>query len=1305
MDLLKSRLCQAVVDPRSDAVYYEFVEEAEEDRSELTTCISGEEQIRVVPVKTLIWKVQFQQNPTTTSAGTVTETAGNDLDHSFFFATALRYRDRVDEELLKERLLACSVESTTTTASEHKEAQSTTCIATKIIGASSKDKHETDTHHKTAQEANVLLQVAHLELAETSQAEALTGYMSGTIPPLGHTRPMVLLLDEALLTTTKGGSFLSIGSGSFRHAVRIQSAVLIRLAKVLNAGVYTAGFTTTNAKAATISNTLPIDESESAVQDAANALSPSADSESVVDGGDVQYLSNRLRHACLKKGSAATIQDVIAKVGDRFPQLFEPGSYSRNPIHLAAWKGDLESIRLLVNAGTQFGLDLVNSISTGDGNYGKTALFYATNQGRDDVVRFLLDHGANVLIVNRNGNTPCGMAQGKLLPSTCETLRRMEKRQLADGNVYQHYDFGVAADAEDAGAIPMAATADPGTTQEQQPQQQSSAEGTEVCMKTLSKKLRDSAAKKGRAGIVREILEVAGERFPLLVKLGTDGNFTKNALHLAAWKGDLESIELLIDAGNKHGLDLVNVISTGEGNFGKSPIFYAITQDRDDAVKLLLSRGANLLIVNNKGQTPCSMSVTHLQPETCLLMFETEHQQILAGGEFQNYRVSRGDGKQYGDLDPRFEIDAANYSVDIVAGLDNFRGTLSSILEQPIHTNQPVYKLLPKSFEPRSVRPTTKEIRQSRADRFRVNHSTCAKRLQGSKLPPAKDFLSKSVEEKKESESDKLQNEGKSKDPMPGHEEHDMALESLPRLRLNDLPTIDASGKESDTLVATLINEESLVAILSKEVSLTLELPGGNDSQDRDDRLLQRSWGLDCEWKPARDRGRENPVATLQLSSVTKSFLIDLQELCQGAVKDPETPMTQVEAVLCETLSTLFMNPNILIVGFGIGQDISKLAVSFPHMPCFRTMQSVVDMETLFHSCFPKSTHKSLKSLQKSACYLLKKRLDKAEQCSNWQERPLTNSQIEYACLDAAVLPHLLHQALARSKQTMHDGFFDNYAHLIVSWRISFLDAQHVAASVSPKAAYYIDCGTTKNLLGIWYAKQTWKTGKSDPAPPLLIPVPDQRDADTLKREKETKKQAAKQKAKAAQQVQKKKKPLKLSCISTVKGLPEAGRFLGYTKESCIVELLAQPVLDSLVDQYYLGFNRRGGIIQLQNAWLLFVNIGCSLQNQRYNNKISGNGRYMTFTVDPRKDLDGLFYDYLSVGPEQGRQTTDSTPSNKILLFARPDGNSQYLFCGQCKCVGAEARAGNIDLLLELLAFEAMETTAYKELIAKLAMQ
>jgi hypothetical protein len=69
--------------------------------------------------------------------------------------------------------------------------------------------------------------------------------------------------------------------------------------------------------------------------------------------------------------------------------------------------------------------------------------------------------------------------------------------------------------------------------------------------------------------------------FTKLVRLGTDGNFTKNALHLAAWKGDQESIKLLVEAGVHHGLDLVNVISTGEGNYGKTRTF--ITRRHSDA--------------------------------------------------------------------------------------------------------------------------------------------------------------------------------------------------------------------------------------------------------------------------------------------------------------------------------------------------------------------------------------------------------------------------------------------------------------------------------------------------------------------------------------------------------------------------------------------------------------------------------------------------------------------------------------------------------------------------------------------------
>ena len=52
--------------------------------------------------------------------------------------------------------------------------------------------------------------------------------------------------------------------------------------------------------------------------------------------------------------------------------------------------------------------------------------------------------------------------------------------------------------------------------------------------------------------------------------MGSGLNYSRNCMHLAAWKSDVESITLLLDAGRKYGLDLANVISTGHGNYGKT---------------------------------------------------------------------------------------------------------------------------------------------------------------------------------------------------------------------------------------------------------------------------------------------------------------------------------------------------------------------------------------------------------------------------------------------------------------------------------------------------------------------------------------------------------------------------------------------------------------------------------------------------------------------------------------------------------------------------------------------------------------
>ena len=67
--------------------------------------------------------------------------------------------------------------------------------------------------------------------------------------------------------------------------------------------------------------------------------------------------------------------------------------------------------------------------------------------------------------------------------------------------------------------------------------------------------------------------------------------------------------------------------SFNQGNYGKSPIFFSITRNRDDVVREFLRRGAKVKIVNNKGQTPLSLAAGHLTEETVQLIEAAEEAQ------------------------------------------------------------------------------------------------------------------------------------------------------------------------------------------------------------------------------------------------------------------------------------------------------------------------------------------------------------------------------------------------------------------------------------------------------------------------------------------------------------------------------------------------------------------------------------------------------------------------------------------------------------------------------------------------------
>lgn len=129
----------------------------------------------------------------------------------------------------------------------------------------------------------------------------------------------------------------------------------------------------------------------------------------------------------------------------------------------------------------------------------------------------------------------------------------------------------------------------------------------------------------------------------------------KTPMMMAAWRGSIDNVLTLLEFGCD-----VDCVACGEFTCGKSAIFFATTRCRDDVASLLISRGATLRLVNNKGQTPRSLAVSHLSEETLALFISAE-----GYGEWQNYRATHSDGCVYGDLDLRF-LDRETSADDVV---------------------------------------------------------------------------------------------------------------------------------------------------------------------------------------------------------------------------------------------------------------------------------------------------------------------------------------------------------------------------------------------------------------------------------------------------------------------------------------------------------------------------------------------------------------------------------------------------------------------------------------------------------------
>ncbi|XP_029301139.1 exonuclease mut-7 homolog [Cottoperca gobio] len=166
--------------------------------------------------------------------------------------------------------------------------------------------------------------------------------------------------------------------------------------------------------------------------------------------------------------------------------------------------------------------------------------------------------------------------------------------------------------------------------------------------------------------------------------------------------------------------------------------------------------------------------------------------------------------------------------------------------------------------------------------------------------------------------------------------------------------------------------------------------------------------GVDMEWQPTFGCISTQQVALIQLAVLDQVFLLDL--CANGFCQHPDT---------ISFIRTLFSERNILKLGYGMSGDLKCLLATWQQLikePL--KMQGILDLFNIHQKIQrqkvnrtqqrPKEVLVGENSTEKGLSLLvqqvLQKPLDKTEQMSNWEKRPLRISQIRYAVADAYCL-------------------------------------------------------------------------------------------------------------------------------------------------------------------------------------------------------------------------------------------------------------------------------------------------------------
>lgn len=163
--------------------------------------------------------------------------------------------------------------------------------------------------------------------------------------------------------------------------------------------------------------------------------------------------------------------------------------------------------------------------------------------------------------------------------------------------------------------------------------------------------------------------------------------------------------------------------------------------------------------------------------------------------------------------------------------------------------------------------------------------------------------------------------------------------------------------------------------------------------------------GMDSEWKPAFG-GQQNEVALIQLATWDRIFILDVIGMANVS-----------PSVWHDALKLFFENPDIIKLGFSLGSDMVMIKSSIAPLANIKLNGTgYLDLASVWRHLqnkginFPYSGENSNtggESLSKLVSVTLGRALNKSDQFSNWELRPLRVGQMRYAALDAFVLLEL----------------------------------------------------------------------------------------------------------------------------------------------------------------------------------------------------------------------------------------------------------------------------------------------------------